>query len=265
MAYDINAALERLEKNLSKVESAKKQVEETITTSKSLQHIISGYSESLHVVVEDISVYIEEIRNCKDINTKSLYLAIDKVKASCDDVINKFNTELKTSTDTINTKLSGAIVKFNSENERLISGINSLISLQNAMKEAIQEVTKVKDKIDNLSTYLTDSQKGQDRDLANIKSSLKLFSDSVESRLEKVSNAVNSLDAVLKYSVDKLETKVSNSIQFLSSVDSEQNEFKSKLDELKKNLSIVKSATVINRWILVIAFIVLVALHFFKI
>ena len=37
MAYDINAALERLETDLAEVESAKKQVEETIATSESLQ------------------------------------------------------------------------------------------------------------------------------------------------------------------------------------------------------------------------------------
>ena len=36
MAYDINTALERLEKNLSDVESAKLQVDETIATSESL-------------------------------------------------------------------------------------------------------------------------------------------------------------------------------------------------------------------------------------
>ena len=40
MAYDINAALERLETNLAEVESAKKQVEETIATRESLQQII---------------------------------------------------------------------------------------------------------------------------------------------------------------------------------------------------------------------------------
>ena len=63
MAYDINAALERLETNLTEVESAKKQVEETIATSESLQQIIGRYSESLSSMGKDISAFIEEIRN----------------------------------------------------------------------------------------------------------------------------------------------------------------------------------------------------------
>ena len=40
MAYDINAALERLETKLAEDESAKKQVETTNSTSESLQQII---------------------------------------------------------------------------------------------------------------------------------------------------------------------------------------------------------------------------------
>ena len=63
MAYDINAALERLETNLAEVESAKKQVEETIATSESLQQIIGRYSESLSSMGKDISAFIEEIQN----------------------------------------------------------------------------------------------------------------------------------------------------------------------------------------------------------
>lgn len=50
MAYDINAALERLENNLAEVESAKKQVEKTIATSESLQQIIGRYTNTLNAM-----------------------------------------------------------------------------------------------------------------------------------------------------------------------------------------------------------------------
>lgn len=65
MAYDINAALERLENNLAEVESAKKQVEKTIATSESLQQIIGRYTNTLNAMGKDISSFIEEIRNFK--------------------------------------------------------------------------------------------------------------------------------------------------------------------------------------------------------
>ena len=84
MAYDINAALERLETNLAEVESAKKQVEETIATSESLQQIIGRYSESLSSMGKDISAFIEEIRNYQGNKTSELDSAVDTIKTSCD-------------------------------------------------------------------------------------------------------------------------------------------------------------------------------------
>lgn len=80
MAYDINAALERLETNLAEVESAKKQVEETIATSESLQQIIGRYSESLSSMGKDISAFIEEIRNYQGNKTSELDSAVDTIK-----------------------------------------------------------------------------------------------------------------------------------------------------------------------------------------
>ena len=56
MAYDINAALERLENNLAEVESAKNQVEETIATSESLQQIIGRYTATLNSMGKDEGV-----------------------------------------------------------------------------------------------------------------------------------------------------------------------------------------------------------------
>ena len=77
MAYDINAALERLENNLAEVESAKKQVEKTIATSESLQQIIGRYTNTLNAMGKDISSFIEEIRNFQDINTSELSSIVD--------------------------------------------------------------------------------------------------------------------------------------------------------------------------------------------
>lgn len=47
MAYDINKALERLEKNLCDVDSARKQVEKTVACSTDLQNIVNGYVASI--------------------------------------------------------------------------------------------------------------------------------------------------------------------------------------------------------------------------
>ena len=43
MAYDINAALQRLEQNLKDLSSARTQVENTIKASSDLQKVVSEY------------------------------------------------------------------------------------------------------------------------------------------------------------------------------------------------------------------------------
>lgn len=167
MAYDINAALERLETNLTEVESAKKQVEETIATSESLQQIIGRYSESLSSMGKDISAFIEEIRNYQGNKTSVLDSAVDTIKTSCDCVINKFNAEVKLAIKSFDEKLSETIVKFGSENEKLRIQVNKLNSLQEVLNKAIKEVNEVENKVDILATELKNSQDEQDKVLAN--------------------------------------------------------------------------------------------------
>lgn len=152
MAYDINAALERLETNLTEVESAKKQVEETIATSESLQQIIGRYSESLSSMGKDISAFIEEIRNYQGNKTSELDSAVDTIKTSCDCVINKFNAEVKLAIKSFDEKLSETIVKFGSENEKLRIQVNKLNSLQDVLNKATKEVNEVEKKVDILAT-----------------------------------------------------------------------------------------------------------------
>lgn len=46
MTYDINATLERLEQNLKQLDSARKQVENTVQASEGLQNAVAGYVAS---------------------------------------------------------------------------------------------------------------------------------------------------------------------------------------------------------------------------
>ena len=63
MAYDINSALERLEKNLKDIDSTRQQEEKTITSSNNLQTTISSFVKSLkslHGEVENLITDIEQ-------------------------------------------------------------------------------------------------------------------------------------------------------------------------------------------------------------
>ena len=55
MPYDINATLERLEQNLKDLDSARKQVENTVNASNELRQTVSDYVESITKATETVA------------------------------------------------------------------------------------------------------------------------------------------------------------------------------------------------------------------
>ena len=275
MAYDINAALERLEKNLSEVESAKKQVEETIATSESLQQIIGRYSDSLVELNKEITKFIAEVHNYQSLKTSELDTAIKKIMTSCEAVISKFNVDVKTSTDAFNAKCSETITKFGSENNKLAEQVTKLSSLHGALKDATSEIKEIERKLDEIAKNLKDSQAEQDRTLDNIKSSIDALPAKIKSQIVEVINTINVQANDLENKADEIKTSAATAIQKLDTIISVLSEtkslcngIKSDIAELKKSmdsgLTEVRSAINVNRWILIIGLIALVALHFIK-
>lgn len=91
MAYDINKALERLEKNLCDVDSARKQVEKTVACSTDLQNIVNGYVASLDSLVQDIEQLINDLTKYKSLKTTELETSIKKIEDACERTMDSFN------------------------------------------------------------------------------------------------------------------------------------------------------------------------------
>ena len=270
MAYDINAALERLETNLAEVESAKKQVDETIATSESLQQIIGRYSESLSSMGKDISAFIEEIRNYQGNKTSE-----GTIKTSCDCVINKFNAEVKLAIKSFDEKLSETIVKFSSENEKLRIQVNKLNSLQDVLNKATKEVNEVEKKVDILATELKTSQDSQNITLASVKSSLEVLPSSVKSHAAAIVEEVKNHASDLRTKSEEIIEDVSKAIQKLDNQNSVLAGTKELCDGIKGDIEnlkgsidaqfeLTRSAININRWILIIGLLALMTLIFMK-
>lgn len=275
MAYDINAALERLEKNLSEVESAKKQVEETIATSESLQQIIGRYSDSLVELNKEITKFIAEVHNYQSLKTSELDSAIKKIMTSCEAVTSKFNTDVKASTDAFNVKFSETITKFGSENNKLAEQATKISSLHGALNDATSEINKIERKLDEIARELKDSHAKQEKTLENTKSSIEALPASFKSQIDSVSASINNHAKDLNNKADEIKASSESAIQKLDTIISVlletktiYNGIKSDIAELKKSmdsgLTKVESAININRWILIIGLIALVALRFVK-
>ena len=275
MAYDINAALERLEKNLSEVESAKMQVDETIATSESLQQIIGRYAESLDSLNKEISEFIDEIHKYQNVNSSELGLVVSKMKVSCESFVAEFNADVKTAIDTFCKKISEIIVKFSSENGRLMTEINKLISLHDVLIKATREVNDVEEKVDVLAEYLRKSQDEQYKMFESVKSSLEVQSSSIKLHADAIASVVTNHALELKTMTKEISSNINTTNQRVDNLLSVQTEtkglcngIKSDLEKLNNvleyRLTTMEKSIKINRLIILIGLLALIALHFIK-
>jgi len=272
MTYDINTSLERLEKNLLEVDSARKQLEKIIATSNSLQEIIGKYTGSLDVLSKDVSLLISEVQRYQNILTSDLRAEIDRIKESCDGVIAQFNFDLKTSTDFFESKFTDTISMYKSENSKLTEQVNKLATLQDSFIKVSNIVNDVDKKINILSKTLQESQEEQNKAITNIKTNIDNFPTFVKSQISDVLSTIENHVSDLNSRTEELTTKVNQGILKLDNIISEVSEIKSICKSMKNDTDNIKnsvesnkktitSALNVNRWILIVGFIVMVALN----
>lgn len=276
MAYDINAALERLEQNLSKVESARKQVEAIVATSKKLQNVIEQYSDTLVTLNQEVGNFIAEVNKYRTLKTSELEAAINKIKTACEDVINKFNEDLKSSTDLFKAKFTETINAFGAENNKLAEQVSRLDSLHSTITYTTNELAGIKTKLEFIVQFIKDSQGEQDRVLADIKSSVDAIPTSVKADIDAAVEIINGHASDLNTKADAIKSETDSAIQKLENINTIVTEtkaicngIKTDIANLKKSMdsgiSALGGAININRWIIIIGIIALIALHFINI
>lgn len=275
MAYDINAALENLERNLSEVSSAKTQVDETIATSKKMQQVIGQYSDSLSSLNDEVAAFVAEVRNFQGIESTKLESAVNDLSSSCQSIIAKFNEEVRKSTDTFNVKFVETVAKFGAENNRLAEQVAKIASVKHNLDKTTNEVTEINRKVDTLANDLKDSQSMQDVTLDNIKSNIEVLPVPLKAHIDIVEERITNKISELKNTADEVNNKAALAIQKLDNIISSiaqattigkniQSDIANLKESIGSELTAMRSAINVNRWITIIGIIILMALHFVR-
>ena len=264
MAYDINAALERLEQNLQNLDSARKQVENTVKSSNELRQTVSEYVESLTRFRSELLQWEEHLKQLESGLSAEVHNAFVTLEASCE----KISTGFKVSTDK-------TLSKFTEQNKILTERVNDLNTLRQELKSSMSEITTIKDILTNLTSVLTASQQDQDQALANIIGkvaelpvTVKGYTDDVVQQMDerhrtfnqKIEESISKTESVIQ-KIDILTVSCNNIQEKCDDIKASLNELKQFIDN--SNASISKSIN-INRWITIIAFVILIILLFIK-
>ena len=264
MPYDINAALERLEKNLKNLDSAREQVENTVNASNNLRQIVRDYIESITELRSDIQEWEAQLKQSQDGLSTRVHDAFAALKTSCDTISAGF----KSSTN-------DAINKFSEQNIIFTERVDELITLREVFKSSMSEINTIKDKLVELATVFNSYKENQDQVLSNIIGritelpvTVKGYTDGVARQMDerhgefckKIDDSITKAEFIIQ-ELDTL-TKICNNVQKTC------NYIKSTTDDVKNTVAAhYKSLSKfinINRWLIIAGIMILAALHFIK-
>ena len=231
MAYDINLALERLEKNLQDINSAKKQVEDTINASSQLQNVVNGYVTSVNTVLQETILLKEEIGKMKNQKVTEVKEAVAAIEASCTAIISTFKEDT-----------SSILADLSSENDRLTKSNEFLRVFQTKLEQSIEITSVLKTKQDKVSA-----------DVLSIHNSQQEATENISKQYDQLSQRMDTSITVLTDSMDKKFGKFSKQTEELHRA---VTKIQMTIEDLGKQISEQHVTNLkninINRWILII-------------
>ena len=288
MAYDINAALERLEKNLQDLDSARNQVEKTVKASTDLQSVVGEYVSSVKNLCVGLQAWETNLRTKGESLSYEYEKAISRLNSTCTEIIKSFSTVVEqTSTDFKNN--TGSIVeKFTEQNSILTERVQDLSSLKEDIKNATTEIQAIKESLSQISKDLKESQESQDVVLEDIKQDVIGFKEAVTNAASNISqeishakqdlldtqNLTNSKIDSVAAKADTLATNIANLTTLCQNIDnsisSSIKDLNSSIERIKDDITYVISETkeeinksgIVNRWIIVVGFIIIAILQY---
>ena len=241
MAYDINLALERLEKNLQDINSAKEQVEDTINASSQLQNVVNGYVTSVNTVLQETILLKEEIGKMKNQKVIEVKEAVAAIEASCTAILSTFKEDT-----------SSILADLSSENDRLTKSNEFLRVFQTKLEQSIEITSVLKTKQDKVSA-----------DVLSIHNSQQEATENISKQYDQLSQRMDTSITVLTDSMDKDFGKLSKQTEELHRAVTKT---QMTIEDLGKQVSDQHVTNLkninINRWILIIGILLIAALQF---
>ena len=288
MAHDINSALEKLEKNLSELDSARSQVLKSVNASNDLLKMVTLYVTA----VKDLADSLEQWESSLSARESELHgefeSAISSIRQRCTEIISAFNADVSKATSEFKTETDKTLEKFTEQNDKLAERVEELVSLREQIKKATAEIESVKSSLNEILKELRDSQDEQDATLEDLKQKVAGLNEKIENSkgtvLQAITRSEQSLSELINQTngkIDGVSTKadaIANNVGSLTTicqnidtlVRSSTNSVNTAINKSKEEIVIaiqdskaeaLKSSNV-NRWLIIGGIIILAFLQF---
>lgn len=263
--------IEQLKSTLSEISSAREQVEKTVKSSTDLQKVVEDYVASVRTFCVGLKAWNDSLGDFGNDLRERYEKAISKLITSCSEIITTFHTDVTSIATEFKTQTESTLSQFVEQNKKLEDFVLKLNTLHDEIQKAIAEITPIKEKLNQISKDLNDSQKKQDVVLGDIKQKVTEIPNIAKGHADSIIGKVDVAKQELKTILDEINTNVDSlnenadniqttTAQILSAV-------QSSTDTISKEISSSKDETAksinINRWIIIIGIIILAALQLF--
>ena len=263
---DINSTLERLEKNLEDLDSARQQVEKTIKASTDLQKLVSSYILSVKELCISLKALDTELGSMGKALSEGAQTALLNLEKSCKQVIKDFDDKTKKAIEDFKGKTAEELGKFSGENTKLSESISTLHQLYKSFKESTDIVRSIGGSLHEILMGIRECNNS----LTLLKNQINSFKNE---NIAKINGAkdetIKKIDAsshTLVNSVKLVESKSDTLLEKCELIKSNINKVNSVIDALKSEVLTLKKESSksanINRWILIIGILLLAFLQY---
>ena len=208
MAHDINSALEKLEKNLSELDSARSQVLKSVNASNDLLKMVTLYVTA----VKNLADSLEQWKSSLSARESELHgefeSAISSIRQRCTEIISAFNADVSKATSEFKTETDKTLEKFTEQNDKLAERVEELVSLREQIKKATAEIESVKSSLNEILKELRDSQDEQDATLEDLKQKVAGLNEKIENSKGTVLQAITRSEQSLSELINQTNGKI---------------------------------------------------------
>ena len=272
--------IEQLKNTLSDVASARQQVEDVISAYTHTNAEINSYIENFERIEVAISAVIELLSNNKTAIEQQLSSVVDEFKQSCTSIIGDIKKELAISTKQFDVEANRNIVNIAKQIKSLETVVDNATKLTSIAEIISNSTNKI---VDSIKQELNTSQKIQDDAIKHIGDTQMSVLHQVQSSKTLLDNITQSLleqEKLLVAQGQNLDIHSNSTRQALDVLSTSTIQIKNLCDNIKSSIShtqqaieslkkVVEDNSVriskenkINRWLLVLCFIILIIIHF---
>ena len=288
MAHDINSALERLEKNLGELDSARSQVMQSVNASNDLLKMVTQYVAAVKKLATSLEEWESSLRGRESELHGEFGSAITSIKQTCTDIISAFKVDVNKATLDFKNDTDKTLEKFTEQNDKLAERVTELVALREQIKKATEEIESVKSALNEILKELKDSQDEQDATLEDLKTKVSGLNEKIENSkgtvLQAITHSEQFFPEILNQTNEKIDgvsgktdalasnvaslTTICHNIDTLvqssttsitTTINKAKNEVINAIQDSKAET--LKSAN-INRWLIVAGIIILAILQY---